>query len=220
MKNISLLKNCDLFKNINETDLSHIRYEVKNFSPGETILSEYDKPNCLGLILEGKAEIQKVLPSGKTILIKELDRFKTFGEATLFSNSKSFPVKVLSKKRTRVLFIKKQEMVKLFSLNKEVMENFLEIISNRIIMLKSRLELISESSIRKRISSYLLNNAEIKDDTFHLPFSKAKWANILSIPRPSLSRELKRMQEDGLLSYNRGKITIKDIAKLESLLFE
>jgi CRP-like cAMP-binding protein len=225
VENIYLLKNCKLFKNIKDSDITYIfskiRYKIKKFGQNEIILSEYDKAEYLGIVIDGIAEIQKSLPSGKNILIKVLRKYQTFGEATLFSSIESFPVKVISKNKSKVIMIKKQEMIKLLSINEKVINNFLEIISNRIIMLKSRLELISESSIRKKISSYLLNEVNRKKtNTFYLPFSKTKLASFLSIPRPSLSRELKRMKEDGLLSYDRRKITIKDISKLEFILFQ
>ncbi len=88
-------------------------------------------------------------------------------------------------------------------------------------MLKSRLELISESSIRKKISSYLLNEVNKKEtNTVYLSFSKTKLASLLNIQRPSLSRELKRMKEDGLLRYDREKIIIEDVSKLEFILFQ
>lgn len=225
MKNIYSLKNCKLFKNIEDLDLinifSKIRYRIKEFGQNEIILSEHDEANYMGIIIEGAAEIQKGLPSGKNILIKILGEYQTFGEATLFSNIKSFPVIVISKSKSKVIMIEKQEMVKLFSINEKVIKNFLEIISNRIIMLKSRLELISENSIRKKISSYLLNESNNNGTKIiYLPFSKTKLASFLNIPRPSLSRELKKMKEDGLLDYDRRKIMIKEVDKLELILFK
>lgn len=225
MDDIYFLKNCELFKNIKAPELidifSRIKYRVKKFDQDEVIMSEYDDASRLGIIIEGIAEIQKGLPSGKNILIKILGKYQTFGEATLFSNIKSFPVIVISKSKSKVIMINKQELVKLFSANKEVIKNFLGIISNRAIMHNSRLELISENSIRKKISSYLLNEANNnKTNTIHLMFSKTKLANFLNIPRPSLSRELKRMKEDGLITFDRRKIVIEDIDRLEQILFK
>ena len=225
MENIYLLKNCKLFKNIRDSDIAHIfskiGYKIKEFGKNEIILSEYDKTNYLVIIFDGIVELQKVLSSGEIILIKVLGKYQTFGEASLFSEIESFPVKAISKTKSKVILIKKQEMIKLFSINEKVIINFLEIISNRTIMLKSRLELISESSIRKKISSYLLNEVNKKEtNTVYLSFSKTKLASLLNIQRPSLSRELKRMKEDGLLRYDREKIIIEDVSKLEFILFQ
>ena len=225
MEKIYLLKNCKLFKNIQDSDIAYmfskIGYKIKEFGQNEIILSEYNKAKYLVIVFDGIVELQKVLSSGEIILIKILGKYQTFGEASLFSNIESFPVKAVSKTKSKVILIKKQEMIKLFSFNEKVIINLLEIISSRTIMLKSRLELISESSIRKKISSYLLNEINKKETNIvYLSFSKTKLASLLNIQRPSLSRELKRMKEAGLLSYDRKKITIKDVGGLELILFQ
>ena len=82
MENIYLLKKCTLFKNIQDPDITYIfskiRYKIKEFGQNEIILSEYDKAEHLGILIDGIAEIQKSLPSGKNILIKVLQKYQTF----------------------------------------------------------------------------------------------------------------------------------------------
>lgn len=41
--------------------------------------------------------------------------------------------------------------------------------------------------------------------------SKKDWAEKLGVQRPSLSRELIKMKEEGLIDYDKEKIFIKDI---------
>lgn len=45
-------------------------------------------------------------------------------------------------------------------------------------------------------------------------------AELLNIPRPSLSRELIKMKEDGIIDYHKNKLKIIDIDLLEECLLK
>ena len=51
-----------------------------------------------------------------------------------------------------------------------------------------------------------------------IPFPKATWAEYLNVSRPSLSRELKFLCEQGVIKMNKNKIVILRKDLLESLL--
>lgn len=45
-------------------------------------------------------------------------------------------------------------------------------------------------------------------------------AELLNVPRPSLSRELTKMKDDNLIDFDKNQIKIFDIDQLEESLFE
>jgi len=50
-----------------------------------------------------------------------------------------------------------------------------------------------------------------------LNMTKKEWADIMGVQRPSLSRELLRMKEDGLIDYNYNFIFIKNLQEIYNI---
>ncbi|MFY9611926.1 MAG: helix-turn-helix domain-containing protein, partial [Tissierellaceae bacterium] len=101
----------------------------------------------------------------------------------------------------------------------KIIKNFMGVLSNRILMLNDRITNLSYDSLRKKISSILLNEYKRqRSPNIILPYSRKKMAEILNIPRPSLSRELVNMREEGIIDFYKNKIKILDIRKLEDSL--
>ena len=105
------------------------------------------------------------------------------------------------------MFIPKDLLIELFS-NKTFLINYLSIISEKNTKLRERLKLLSQKSISDRIMFYLINEYK-RIGNKKIPItSKEDLAIKLNIPRPSLSRELIRLKDEGLINYNRYFITL------------
>jgi CRP-like cAMP-binding protein len=83
-------------------------------------------------------------------------------------------------------------------------------------MLNKKIEYLSAKSIRSRVTNYLLDIYRISGDTtFTIPMKRHELADYLSIPRPSLSRELGLMRDDGIIEFDGSSVKIKNILMLE-----
>ena len=88
-------------------------------------------------------------------------------------------------------------------------------------MLNDRITNLSYDTIRKKIANIILSEyKKQKNKNLVLPFCRRKMAELLNIPRPSLSRELMKMKSEGLIDYQRNKMRIIDLQKLEETLFD
>lgn len=63
-------------------------------------------------------------------------------------------------------------------------------------------------------------NEKIKNDVLTLSFSKKAWAEHMNVSRTSLSRELRKLEIDGVISFNKRKIKINDMESLKKILDE
>ena len=70
------------------------------------------------------------------------------------------------------------------------------------------MKLLSQKSIADRIMFYLINEYKKTGNKKVSIISKEDLANKLNIPRPSLSRELINLKDEGLIDYNRYFITL------------
>ena len=80
--------------------------------------------------------------------------------------------------------------------NKKFLEAYMKIICEEAISIKQQAKLLAHKNIRDRIMFYLTSHQ--KDRIVYIN-SVTDLANHLSIPRPSISRELTNMELDGLI---------------------
>lgn len=225
MKDIlKLLQNNFLFKGIDSENLKKIyeetKYHINKYDKGEIIAHEEERCSTIGLILEGTIELQRIYPSGKYIVLNKLTLGDVFGEAIIFSKQENYPATVIALNQCSILYIDKVDMLELFSREKRILENFLELLSNKVLMLNSKIKNISFKNIRHRVINYILEAMKLqKNSTIKLKESKESIAAALGIPRPSLSRELINLRDMGYIDFDRSNIKILDIEALEEEMF-
>ncbi|HBL07282.1 MULTISPECIES: Crp/Fnr family transcriptional regulator [unclassified Clostridium] len=225
MKDIlKLLQNNFLFKGIDSENLKKIyeetKYHINKYDKGEIIAHEEEECSTIGLILEGTIELQRIYPSGKYIVLNKLTLGDVFGEAIIFSKQENYPATVIALNQCSILYIDKVDMLELFSREKRILENFLELLSNKVLMLNSKIKNISFKNIRHRVINYILEAMKLqKNSTIKLKESKESIAAALGIPRPSLSRELINLRDMGYIDFDRSNIKILDIEALEEEMF-
>ena len=149
----------------------------KTYHKDETIAIEGNQCTLLGFIESGSIEVSKNYPSGNNVIINTFGSGNVFGESILFSNIGVYPADVKAVEDTTIIFLSKEDLITLFSRKPEVLNNFLNILSNRIVMLSKRIELLSHTSIREK--NFCLPAGRIsksKNYKLNFPYTrKKKW---------------------------------------------
>jgi CRP-like cAMP-binding protein len=142
-------------------------------------------------------------------------------DASMFSKTKYYPATISTCSPSNILFMHKNELLKLFSVDQNILYNFLESVSNRTLALNYKIEILSLNYIQERIAHFLIREYENNNNSsvITLPFSKKTLAEHLNVSRPSLSRELKQLEAEGLISFNKQSIKIRDLEGLKKLLY-
>lgn len=221
---IKTIKKNQLFIGLNNETiknvLKEIKYYIKTYSKGEIIANEDDECRSLSLLLSGTVEIQRLYSNGKYIVLSRLFEGDVFGEALVFSKARTYPATVIALSECKVIFINKNDVLKICSNEEKILENFVSLLSDKVFILNSKIKSISFKSIRQKVINYILNEAkEQKSNYIILKNTKEEIASLLGIPRPSLSRELINLRDMNYIEFNRKKITILDIESLEEELF-
>lgn len=219
----NLLKTCVIFKKFNEETmellLDKIDYKIYSYLKDETIAMEGEKCSNIGIILEGSIEIKKFFASGKTVTIAKFLSGDIFGEVIIFSDISKYPSTIVASDNCKILFISKEDIVTLCSLNSLVLNNFMALLSNKILLLNKKLKNLSYETLRQKISSLLLEHYNINKKTlFEISSSRKEMAEELGVPRPSLSRELVKMKKDGLIDFHKNTFKILDLEAMEDIL--
>ena len=100
--------------------------------------------------------------------------------------------------------------------HKQITQNMLEILSENNFKITRKLHIVSTASLRERIAIWLIDSADDKESV-ELRMNREQLADFLGVARPSLSRELMRMQSDGLIKVGKKEIEICKRTELEEL---
>lgn len=90
-----------------------------------------------------------------------------------------------------------------------VVSNVLQIFSNKTRKLHSRIEVLSQRSIRSKLMIYFYQMSyKHHSDHFSLPFTLNSMADYLFIDRSAMLREMKKMRDEGLIESKGRHITL------------
>ncbi|MBZ2175284.1 Crp/Fnr family transcriptional regulator [Schnuerera sp. xch1] len=222
---IKQLSKCVLFEEITEEQiiniLNKIPYKIESHNKGEIIAIEGDDCHSLGIILKGKIEIQKLFPSGQITTINNFKEGNIFGESLIFTDRHTYPATITAIENAKIMYIKKDDIINLSMLNSKILTNFVTVLSHRILMLNDRISNLSQDSIRKKISNFLLTEYKKQGNiVITLSLTRKKMAELLNIPRPSLSRELVKMKEEKIIDFDKNTISILNIDLLEESMLQ
>ena len=228
MKNlIKNLKKSVLFKNKSSKELedlfNSIDYKIINLDKNEKVFDVFSFTNSIGLVLFGELTVEKILPCGKLIVLFHKGCGEIFGEVAVFSKAKEYPCRVVALNKCSVMLFTRDDFFKILTLDNDILNNFLYLISSKAYYLNSKVESLSLNSAKQKIAHSIIKDFNITENNSYikLPFSKKTWADNLNISRPSLYRELTSLCNDGIINLSTSStIEILDIDNLNSILME
>ena len=194
---------------------------VRRYARDEILLLTGYETREVGILLEGSITAVKNTPDGASVAITHLRPGGLFGDVLSGSSQKS-PVTVMATTSCLALYLPYQKIIrpcaKLHSAHLQLMQNLVLTISDKYFALDRRVELLICKSLRARISLWLLDEAHrAGSDTFTTPLTRAGLAEYLNCDRSALSRELSRMQHDGLIETWRSSFKLLDKDRLKNV---
>ncbi|HHV71130.1 MAG TPA: Crp/Fnr family transcriptional regulator [Clostridia bacterium] len=220
------ISSCVLFKNINEEQLdsmlSCLDPDVREYKKNEYITLAGEKYKGVGVVLSGEVVITKENASGNRVIMEILGPGGMFGEMIAFAGGNLWPATVIAQKECRVMFLPPDKIVgscgNSCASHQQLIRNMLKIISQKALMLNRKVEYLSIRTMRGKISNFLLEQyKKNKKTTFMLPLKRNELAEFLNVSRPSLSREMCRMRDEGIIDFHRSSIQIKDLDALKEM---
>jgi CRP-like cAMP-binding protein len=93
----------------------------------------------------------------------------------------------------------------------KVVSNLLTISTHKNLALSVRSLHTAPKAIRARVMSYL-NSISIQQDATHfdIPFDRQQMADYLNVDRTALSKELRKMKDDGLIDFHKNHFRLKE----------
>lgn len=213
IKYLELIRQIDLIKSIEpqEIDLYLTEGSCKITQYGKNNIVHFVGEVCskLEIILSGKVVIERIDESGNLMTIAEFFSGDVLGGNLMFSKNPYYPMTVTAKEATLILEINKDRLFSLFSDNHEFLKSYLEYVSDHTVILGDRIKHYVNRTIRESILSYLDYECKKQNSNIiKLNLTKKALAERIGVQRTSLSRELAKMREDGLIEFNSVSITL------------
>lgn len=215
---IPLLINNRLFEGINSDDIENIlgclNSFVKKYEKKETVIREGEPIPGIGIILRGSVQISKTDILGNINIIAEPRKNQIFAETFEATGIYASPVRVTSRENTKILFIQYGKMMNMCSnscvFHTRMIANMMKIIAVKNTELNKKIDILSKRTIREKLMAYFLMemNLQGKSRKIRLTFSKTDLADYICTDRSSMSREISRMQEDGIIQVEGRDIRI------------
>lgn len=219
---INFLINTDLFKCFSFHELEKLfnkdYYKIKKYTKNSVIYFQNEKCESLDVILDGVITIQKIDSEGDILTISDFMSGNVLGENLLFSRNNTYPMTIITKSDTTILHIKKDMILNLCQNNVCFLNSLLQSLSDKTLILSDKIKSLTLKTIRQCIIEFLLFEYNSQKSTkIKLNMSKKELAEKIGVQRSSLSRELNKMRNDGLIEYDTKYIDINDIDLLREL---
>lgn len=221
MKEFTDLK---LFSSISKEETERIltcsKSTIKKYAEESFVFEQGEQPEKLFLLLEGRIQICKNFSSGKRSVLYMVEPGNVFGEIFLFGDKKMYWYDAIALTEVKVLQMPWDFFYHFCSNacehHKQLTQNMLEILSENNFKITRKLHIVSTASLRERLAIWLMDAMDEKG-VVKLSMNREQLADFLGVARPSLSRELMRMQKEGLLAVDKKQIKVCDREAVENL---
>lgn len=185
----------------------------RRFQAGETIASFGDSLKSVGILSSGMACVVRYESNGSRTILEHLGPQDIFGENLAFQNPSYDSIHVVCEEACEILFIDYRHITspcaKACKCHHQLIQNMLLIISEKTVQLSERIEVLSKRSIREKLLCYFLQlSNQSASDSFRIPFTMMDLADYLSVDRSAMTRELKKLKEEGIIQLEKRVVTL------------
>ncbi len=189
---------------------------LKNYKKHERLFDAQDEANGFYYVESGEVRVFKMDEQGKEVEVVRLEQGDFLGEAILFVSS-VFPFFAQAVKDSEVLFFDKNTIFQKLEKDPSTAKFFLNLLARKCLTLNKRIESLGLKTVRQRLIQYLLSKCSgEKVCLVELKIKKTELAKILGTISETLSRNLKQMQDEGLIEVKGNKIYIKSCPLLRA----
>jgi len=215
------LAKVQIFSALAASELSFLAQRAvrRHYSTGETVFSEGEPCSGLYVVESGHVRIFKSSANGREQVLSIDGPGSSIAELPVFDGG-NYPASVTAIDDATLLFVSKQDFQALCLAHPQVALKVLRVVGGRLRRLVGIIEELSFTTVRHRLASFLLRLAEkegkrsVAGVEIALPVSNQELASQIGTVRELVSRNLSRLQSEGMLKIEGRTVTICDLKAL------
>lgn len=182
-------------------ELLNSPYRRKEYKAGDMVIRIGDKCQSLMLLTEGTVETRMGGEGGREVVIERMQSPKILAPAFLFAQETTIPVEVMMSTDGVIWFINREAFFKFMTAHPDVLREFLMELSARSHFLSGKVRSFAVKGLRDRVLDYIRQHGAITN--------VAEAAEVLGVARPSLSRLLSDLQDEGVMERTEKGIVLR-----------
>jgi CRP-like cAMP-binding protein len=220
-----VLQRTALFSSLSQSEVQQLAAKTvrKILSAGEFLFHDGDACKGFHIISRGQVRLFKSSPSGREQVLAVNVAGESVAEVPVFDDG-PYPASGVAIEETEIAFISRRDFHEYCLTHPEVALKVLAFVGARLRRLVGIIEELSFTTTRQRLVSVLVRLAQSEGRKSErgievlLPGSNQELANQLGTVREVISRNLMRLQAEGLLEVDARQIVIKDVKGLAAVL--
>lgn len=205
----------DPFKKITEENkiqlLRRLEATTLTFQKNESILQNIKTDDIFGIVVEGNIQIIKTDYNGNRTIIEELNRNDIFGSKISSYNINE--CEIITKSLSKIIILDYYNIVNYIHSEDDVYHQFVmnlfEITVNIVTEKNQRINILTKNTIRNKLLEYFdIASKKTDSRTVYLPFSFTDLSDYLAIDRSAMSREIKHLKDENIISVKGRKIRL------------
>lgn len=218
-----VLKDTALFAALNESELNSLaaRCGLRSYAAGEILFGEGQPCAGLYIVASGRIRIYKTSPAGREHVLAIEGPGASVAELPVFDGD-PYPASAAAMEPSSVVFISRDDLRALCLEHPQIALKMLQVVGARLRRLVGIIEELSFTTVRGRLVSWLLRQAGAEEFsakrsvTFSLNVSHQEIAAQIGTVRELVSRNMARLQAQGLIESRGREVTIPDPEALEA----
>jgi CRP/FNR family transcriptional regulator len=217
------LKKVGLFANLTDKELNFLaeRAVPHHCETGKLIFTEDEPCEGLYVIEAGAVKIFKSSASGREQVLTIEGPGGSIAELPVFDGG-NYPASAVAVSEAELLFVSKKDFQALCLQHPEVALKVLQVVGGRLRRLVGIIEELSFTTVRHRLAALLLRLAKRKGTRtargveFTITASNQELASHIGTVRELVSRNLSRLQAEGILKVEGKTIIVPNLEALEA----
>ncbi len=214
---VSILKNSIIFKGVDGKELEKAFETVplleKSYVKNQIMINQGEPVSHIGILKKGSAISVKYHLDGNSQILRLYQEGEVFSLDTVNTSLATSPATLISQTDSAVIYLPYAKLIGDHSLSEpakeKIMSNCSMILSNELIRLMYKIDVLSKRTLRERILTYLSLIGERSGETcFDIGMNQEQFAQYLCVNRSVLSNELNKMRKLGLIDYRGNRYSI------------
>jgi CRP/FNR family transcriptional regulator len=201
---------------------------IRSFPAGTHLLMQGDVCTAAYFLLEGKARVYRVSEEGREQVLVGIEAGQAFNTVPIFQSAGTNPANVVTLTEVTLCALGKEDLARLVRTQSDLALALLRDFADRLTHLTNLVESLALHSVRQRLARFLLDRAPVSTEASRRAGNQRGQAEVrrwtqqdiavhLGSVRDVVGRELRNMEEAGIVRLERGRIVLLSRDDLEAL---
>lgn len=212
-----MVKELRAFHGLQETEFNDVIKSIgaysKHFKKGGYISLVEEEIRCVSVIIKGTVHMMSEDIWGNRSILVFMNRGDLFGESFACSSNQVSLVNFYAASDVTALYIPFDKLLAFASKDvgpyRQLVQNIMTLVADKNVRILQKLEIVSKRNLRDKLMAYFSYMAKAWGRMeFDVPLGRVALREYLCVDRSALTRELSRMQADGLIEFEKNHFKI------------